>query len=173
MFASTEQDHISSSIVAGNHLKVWERALALRVSLQKPLDTANSLPAHESFTEGSSLVINQLKTQIEDLSGVLNQQVRLSSTEERSKKRKMSDLADPTDTLWASLIESQNALQTACWEPVLNKWHSRLNFGSENTKAKLRVFTQTMWDQVLNIFISLSSIFMCSFVLINFRLITC
>jgi len=31
---------------------------------------------------------------------------------------------------------------------VVNKWHARVNFGSEATKAKMRVFNKPIFDQV-------------------------
>lgn len=151
MFASTTQDHISASVNAGLHLHSWEKTLALRVSLQKPLDLANRLPSEFSVSDKGeiydhlSVLTNQLRKQVIDGSDLLNSEVQ-RSTSERPVKQKRA--ADDMDALWKDLYQAQTQLQTLRWEPVLNKWHARLNFGSEKTKAKLKVFTQTMWDQV-------------------------
>lgn len=155
MFASTTQDHISASVLAGLHLRSWEKTLALRVSIQKPMDLANRLPAEfavpsdgkgELF-ENLSVLTNQLKRQVHDMSDLLNSEVQRSSDKSVKHKAAKVDTGD-MDALWNDLYNAQNQLQTLRWEPVLNKWHARLNFGSEKTKAKLKVFTQTMWNQV-------------------------
>jgi len=154
MFASTTQDHISASVNAGLHLHSWEKTLALRVSLQKPLDLANRLPAEFSIADKGeiydnlSVLTNQLRKQLIDGSDMLSSEVHRSTLERPVKQKRVAADADDVDALWKDLYQAQNQLQTLRWEPVLNKWHARLNFGSEKTKAKLKVFTQTMWDQV-------------------------
>lgn len=155
MFASTTQDHISASVLAGLHLRAWEKALALRVSIQKPLDLANRLPAEfavskDSKDETSENLIgltNQLKRQVYDVADLLSSEVQRSSGQAVKSKSVRSETAD-IHTLWDDLYSAQTQLQTTRWEPILNKWHARLNFGSEKTKSKLKVFTQTMWNQV-------------------------
>lgn len=166
MFASTTQDHISASVLAGLHLRSWEKALALRVSIQKPLDLANRLPAEFSVVQNSkeeiyeniSTLTNQLKRQVFDVSDLLHTEVERSSGHASRTKVARSETTD-MDQLWNDLQAAQNQLQTSRWEPVLNKWHARLNFGSEKTKSKLKVFTQTMWDQVTNQSFQLSTFY--------------
>ena len=34
------------------------------------------------------------------------------------------------------------------WEAVVNKWHARLNFGSDKAQSNLRVFNQKIWEQI-------------------------
>eukprot|EP01032_Pedospumella_encystans_P027423 gene27423-30995_t len=154
MFASTTQDHISASVNAGLHLHSWEKTLALRVSLQKPLDLANRLPSEFGVSDKGeiydhlSVLTNQLRKQVLDGSDLLNSEVQRSTSERPVKQKRAAAGADDMDALWKDLYQAQTQLQTLRWEPVLNKWHARLNFGSEKTKAKLKVFTQTMWDQV-------------------------
>lgn len=150
MFAAVGENHLEASVVAANHLKIWERALALRVSLQKPIDSAGRLPvgelAEELDNEDVSCVnvalCGQLRKQACELTTILDTSA--------GGKRKLEDFSQCYDieTLWEDTLRTQSKLQKQNWEPVLNKWHARINFGSENTKAKLKVFTQTMWDQV-------------------------
>jgi hypothetical protein len=150
MFASKDDSHLSASVLASNQLKVWEGALALRVSLQKPMDGVGMLPVdvplfdsnHSDLAECATLLGRHLRKQTYELASVLDASAGL--------KRKAAELSEDcdVDTLWESTLRTQEALQKQKWEPVLNKWHARLNFGSEGTKAKLKVFTQTMWDQV-------------------------
>lgn len=149
MFSSTTQEHLTASALAGDHLKAWEKTLAFRVSLQKPLDLANQLPVTLNQNDYTlSSLSDQLHSQISTLSDLLGQQIlHADKTTTTSKKRKGSVGDD--EELWEQLYKQQSELQTTRWEPVLNKWHARLNFGSEKTKAKLKVFTQSMWDQVM------------------------
>lgn len=146
MFSNARDDHVAASVLAGNHMQAWEKSLALRVSLQKPLDLAASLPVGDISSSSESLV-NQLSKQLGTLSGVLEQEATRNGYKAKKRTASECDLQD-RDDVWESIQETQNFLQTERWEPVLNKWHARLNFGSEKTKAKLKVFTQTMWSQV-------------------------
>lgn len=34
------------------------------------------------------------------------------------------------------------------WETTVNKWHARLHFGSEQVKSKMKIFNQTVWEQI-------------------------
>ena len=137
MFSNARDDHVAASVLAGNHMQAWEKSLALRVSLQKPLDLAASLPVGDISSSSESLV-NQLSKQLGTLSGVLEQEATRNGYKAKKRTASECDLQD-RDDVWESIQETQN---------FLHKWHARLNFGSEKTKAKLKVFTQTMWSQV-------------------------
>jgi hypothetical protein len=143
MFASSDRDHVAASVLANDYAKMWENTLALRVSLQKPLDTAGQLPSDNEPI--SQAVCDQLRSRLAELSLVTE-----LVTQKSERKRKLVDDSKgrTIDEEWEHIISSQSDLQSSKWEPTLNKWHARLNFGSEATKAKLKVFTQTMWDQV-------------------------
>lgn len=156
MFAASSHDYESASRQAVHHLKAWEKVLALRVSLQKPLDTSSSLPASEergNMDESAESLCSSLKRHMADLTNVLCESQQTSGDQQVSASRKrknenLCDVSDSVDDLWEKTCRVQSTLQRESWEPVLNKWHARLNFGSENTKAKLKVFTQTLWSQV-------------------------
>ena len=149
MFSATTQEHLTASALAGDHLKAWEKTLAFRVSLQKPLDLANQLPlAFNHADDTVSALTNQIRSQMSALSDLLEQQIVHTDKATATLKKKKGS-AEDDDELWEQLYKQQSELQTTRWEPVLNKWHARLNFGSEKTKAKLKVFTQSMWDQVM------------------------
>ena len=49
---------------------------------------------------------------------------------------------------WGNIISHQDQLQVR-WESIMNKWHARLNFGSEKSKAKLKVLSHSLWEQVI------------------------
>jgi hypothetical protein len=160
MFAANNHDYEAASLQAVHHLKAWERALALRVSLQKPLDTSSALPAAEQaaglpipIDDSVETLSSTLRRHLVDLTNILweTQQVSGDKQVPASRKRKNENacaMVDSLDVLWEKTSKIQTTLQLEKWEPVLNKWHARLNFGSENTKAKLKVFTQTLWSQV-------------------------
>lgn len=146
MFSDTNDNHLSASNLANGHLKVWESALALRVSLQKPLDGSSLLPVGALVDAGDS----EIPVKMKGLGELLAKQIiELTSALDTyaGVKRKANEIAD-LDRQWEMTLQTQTQLQKQKWEPVLNKWHARLNFGSESSKAKLKVFTQTMWDQV-------------------------
>ena len=156
MFSATTQDHLSASALAGVHLNAWEKTLALRVSLQKPLDLANQLPLSIDHNDDTlKSLSDQLRNQMSALSDLLEQQVVNHDRSLSVVKKKKVD-SDEDGELWEQLYKQQSELQETRWEPVLNKWHARLNFGSEKTKAKLKVFTQSMWNQVMQFLFSLS-----------------
>lgn len=148
MFSSTTQEHLTASALAGDHLKAWEKTLAFRVSLQKPLDLANQLPITLDYQDAPlESLSEQLHNQVCVLSDLLDQQIVRDEKSLVGIKKKKTAVDDDL-ALWEQLYTQQTEFQTTRWEPVLNKWHARLNFGSEKTKAKLKVFTQSMWDQV-------------------------
>jgi hypothetical protein len=51
------------------------------------------------------------------------------------------------DEIWRSIKDVQTDLRQN-WRPVVDKWHARLNYGSEASKAKLKVLSTSVWDQV-------------------------
>ena len=165
MFSTTTNDHIVASELAGHQLRAWEKALALRVSLQKPMDLASRLPVNldmihtdgsDEMQENIKILNKQLRVQLRTVSDLLSSEAERSTklTDPTSaKKRKgdaltAADKEQDLDQMWEQIYKPQQQLQTERWEPILNKWHARLNFGSEKTKAKMKVFTHTMWNQV-------------------------
>ena len=135
---------------ANLHINSWEQNLSLRIRLQKSIDAANKLPVGNSMTilceqpdckTNQSEISKESKTLLRNLTASL---VELAGEDKRMSKN-------------ISLDEDWNILSTVItkkmrprWENVLNKWHSRLNFGSEKVKSGLKVFNYTIWDQVFN-----------------------
>jgi hypothetical protein len=151
MIFSDVHDHVSASSLAHLNINVWDSALALRVHLQKPLDLAGRLPAnlnlveHPEFTHEVNILCSTLKSYVVDSSDLLDLEAKRVSGV--LGKRKI-DYSMSDDVMWERIVESQNVLQKTRWQPTVNKWHARQNFGSEKAKAKMKVFSQTLWDQV-------------------------
>ena len=154
MFAAGRDDdddveQQSASTAAIEQVKLWETIIGLRISLQRSLDTSNQLPSNECFTEavessktGGQQVVavkDSLKGLLCDLNHLLDIQSKDSSS---SKKRKINQ-----DINWDDVIRTQNKFRPS-WESTVNKWHARLHFGSEQVKSKMKVFNQTIWEQV-------------------------
>lgn len=159
-----------ASVAAADQVKAWEKALSLRISLQKSLDLANRLPLFcassddsgdekseeesESEAESGMEISKQLATLQETCMGlvrglheVLDIQVDSSDTltsAKKGKKRRTRD--DDDEIMWSTIEDTQRNLRPR-WEAVVNKWHSRLHFGTEGN-AKMKSFKQTLWDQV-------------------------
>ena len=140
MFATSSNSSAAISAIAGDEIKAWERALSLRISLQKVLDSANKLSYIPDHLR-SNLDLAELQTKSFDLlSGVHD----VLATQTNSKKRK---LTGDIDEDWTELCQTQELLQPQ-WEETINKWHSRLNFGSFEATSKMKTFKQSLWEQV-------------------------
>ena len=154
MFAQSSADQLRASSLANEHTKGWEQLLALRISLQKSIDIGNKLPCEEyeevyqadkELNEARNDLCSDLRTVLGDLTNVLNAQAEVIPSETEfngSTKRKRN-----SDISWEDVIASQNHMDPY-WEKVVNKWHARLNFGSEQNKSKLKTFNHSVWNQV-------------------------
>jgi hypothetical protein len=124
----------------------WEKTLAVRISMQQVMDQVNTFPVlPEAFVEESELVTSELHQHLQKtLNGLVD---ILDSQCDRNRKvsRKRQPIKSSED--WSKVIEPQQILHPK-WESVVNKWHARTHFGSEEKKANLKVFNQTIWDQV-------------------------
>jgi hypothetical protein len=156
--AGSQTQRVAASLAAHN-IKIWEKTLSFRISLQKIVDTANKLKniqgveIQEDVLDGVATVTDNgdavvvtkeklvhLVTQLHDL---LEAQIRPKAA---GKKRKTFD-GDDLDATWNNICSLQDDLQPR-WEETLNKWHSRLNFGSFDATSKMKTFKQTLWQQV-------------------------
>ena len=150
MFPTTTNNHLSASRLASNHLKTWEKTLGLRICLQKPLDLANKLPLCSdkyptNVVEQSNDFHKNLKNSLYCIQEILSSEVERCCTYENESKRVKTHHSN--EVSWGNISDSQDKLQTR-WETIMNKWHARLNFGSEKNKAKLKVFNHSLWEQV-------------------------
>jgi Apoptosis antagonizing transcription factor len=144
-----EDEQQSSSKAATDNVKLWETIIGLRISLQRSLDIGNKIPGAEFLDQFSSSdkqcgqsvvqVKDGLKGLLGDLNHLLEVQAKDSSS---SKKRKLNE-----DLKWEDIVATQQKFRPS-WETTVNKWHARLHFGSEQVKSKMKVFNQTIWEQV-------------------------
>ena len=147
MSVLTSESRINASQQAQLHLKIWESSLSLRITLQKALETANKLPlinctAIESDSVYPSIDISHLESAIESIFAMLQPQQGPVSSAESKRKRKRGE-----NIVWED-ISSQHKTNRLKWENVLNKWNSRLHFGSKDSQSKMKTFKQTYWEQV-------------------------
>lgn len=133
-------------LFAGAQVTAWEKTLAVRISMQQIMDQVNTFPVlPDSFVDDSELINSELHVQLQKtLNGLVD---ILDSQCDRNRKvsRKRQPIKSSED--WKSVVEPQELLQPQ-WESVVNKWHARTHFGSEEKKANLKIFNQTIWDQV-------------------------
>jgi hypothetical protein len=143
----------AAALAAAEHIKVWEKTLSYRITLQKLVDNANKLAcatedvrqyADNEAVSALRETNSQLVAQVKEL---LELQQTPSSESRRSTKRKLDDFGDDLDGAWQSICSVQNSLQPR-WEETINKWHSRLNFGTFDATSKMKTFKQTLWQQV-------------------------
>lgn len=150
--AATGQDQlVQASHRANALLGEFDELLSLRIALQKPLDTANKLPAHdlksiskslsedgqEDFNEQQAAILQSLEQASSSLLSVL-----AGDDSSLKKKRKAS-----VDSLWEEVSSVQDTLQVR-WQQTLDKWAARLHYGSEKARAQLKVFNQSAWGQI-------------------------
>ena len=164
MFASSHDENIAASEVAGQHMQIWEQSLGLRIHLQKAVDLSNKLPLLISSNRNSEVSENLSSTSIclenmlVEVMDTLEQQNSLHhpnkgiSDRTKSKKRLREKLESgkPKENcklIWGEIIKVQEELKPK-WKATLEKWHARVHFGSEHKKSKLKVFNQSIWEHV-------------------------
>lgn len=138
MFADQTGDEIAAAR-AIQHVNAFEQLLGLRISLQSSVDLCAKLPLFESDEFISSDADNASAVLGEAL-GVLSKPLREAAG---SGSRGSS-------TAWNDIEQPQLVLEQK-WKRVIDKWHARLNFGSEHVKSKLKVLNYSIWDQVEDI----------------------
>ena len=136
MFASSKLiDLNESSLAAKNELKKFDKILGLRIGVQRALDIANKLPLKSSIISNNDNN-NELYEEINNkINHLLSESISLlnfnnhndnNNDTKKNKKRKK-------DIIWDDVVSSQSELKPE-WERVINKFHSRLHFGSEQKK---------------------------------------
>jgi hypothetical protein len=146
----TKSASLNSNAVEFAKLQVsaWENILALRISLQQVTDRINTLPLLEFRSDDlSEIQSNDFNRALNDILSetydILSYQVPSSTVGKSSTKKRKSRSIE-----WKDVISIQETLFPN-WERVINKWHARTHFGSEKKKSSLRVFNQTVFDQVI------------------------
>lgn len=141
-------DDQQSAPIARTHMEIWENILGFRISLQSICDKFNEFPVLSSPSiefptdDIKKFHQNDLKLGLQTLLQETNELLTQQSPNLVQKKRKL----DSTPT-WDEIYETQEELSEE-WKDVINKWHARTHFGSEKKKSSLKVFNQTIWDQV-------------------------
>lgn len=149
----------SSSVAASEQQRCWEQLLSFRISLQRGLDIGNQLPvlahlleSNKSDNEEDDIIKNETNNNLTEILTDLHQMLGSQSanndndSKSNNKKRKNKN-NDEDDITWEKIQATQVNLRDH-WESTINKWHARLHFGSEQKKSKMRVFNQTIWEQV-------------------------
>jgi len=166
----------AASLAASSQSKSWEQALVVRIALQKGLETANKLPvrlgdgqgdedddkedrhgdnvdADSSAEEARNGLCSTILGLISSLNGALEVQLADGGKGEGKTNRRLSkkpregEEDGDDDELWEKLQGTQKRLRVG-WEETVNKWHARMHFGSEKNKSTMRVFNQTIWEQI-------------------------
>lgn len=143
---------------ANAQIKAWEQLLSIRISLQKMSDTINRFPtvdnlnmlleADEAVRESTTELSNGFGQILSEFANILDSQINEntqdSTNNSSSRKRKDSSSTTPS---W-EYIDSLQSLSQSRWEKVVNIHHSRMHFGSEQAKSRLKVFNQSVWGQI-------------------------
>jgi protein AATF/BFR2 len=166
LYNGSSRDLQATSDAAISHSSVYEKVLNYRINLQKSIDLCNFLPLldaevdqdehvndvkemllgdeelassrHELLDEFENILGNMRDT----LFGMGNVEDN-NSNKKDSKKKKRKVAFD-----WDNLYEMQKRMKTERWEPVINKCYARVNYGSEQKKSSMKVFKQTLFDQM-------------------------
>lgn len=144
-----EDKQQSASAAATDQVKLWETIIGLRISLQRSIDTSNKLPNADHIShavksdQAGANQLAEVKDGLKGLLGDLNHLLEIQAEGSSStKKRKVNE-----ELQWVDIAQMQQKLRPS-WESTVNKWHARLHFGSEQVKSKMKVFNQTIWEQV-------------------------
>eukprot|EP01038_Epipyxis_sp_PR26KG_P010553 gene10553-14178_t len=153
MFAKSSNSNEKIGSLVTEYTKLYDSTLGLRVSLQKVVDEGNKLPLF--VADDNNIVSNEeynslqsnAKTLLKCLAATVDLQVdnndHNNSKLINNNKRKRED----NDLSWDDIIAPQTKMMNK-WEIVLNRWHARLNFGSESVKSKMKVFNHSLTQQV-------------------------
>jgi len=148
--ASLGQQLSASAVAATEQVKAWESLLELRIGLQRALDLGNRLPlAFDddilSTAEDLAGVADAKGDLVVELEGLLHEMTGLleMQTDETTGARRGGGSA----AAWTRIESAHEGLRDS-WESTVNKWHARVHFGSEKVKSKMKVFNQTIWQQI-------------------------
>ena len=146
------------------------KLLTVRISLQQVIDESNKFPVleNESGSSGDCTLEQQsnpfsdgLYSILGDMVDMLQQQVPEGETDTDTdtetesiasgkKRRRSSSISKqgPGRKLgWKQVLAPQRRLQPH-WAEVMHREHARSHFGSEQKQARLKVFNNSIWDQV-------------------------
>ena len=166
LYNGSSRDLQATSDAAISHSNMYEKALNYRINLQKTIDLSNSLPLMEAAVgnNGLSEEVRQMlesdealstcrRELVDEFENILSNMHDIlldigagggSDNDQREgKKKKRKDALE-----WDTLYELQKKMKVEKWEPVINKCYARVNYGSEQKKSSMKVFKQTLFDQM-------------------------
>ena len=117
--------------------------LELRIALQRGLDIANTFPIEDDYkalvehnhaVQSSHALVEELSALLKDMHQLLTSQI--------------NEEQEPKDLDTWEVIESTVSSAKRSWEPIVNKWHARKNFGSEAVNSKLKVLNTNVFDGI-------------------------
>ena len=108
------------------------------------MDNSNKLPVLNDDSSVRHDLENNHNNYDECLENCSSALRSLTATAEQSSSS--FSPADDEEMTWERLYAPQKLRED--WEAVVNKWHARLNFGSEKAQSNLRVFNQKIWEQI-------------------------
>lgn len=143
MFSSNlELDEAKIARQALQQIKAFEQIIGLRILLQVPLDVSSQLPVNTGdFSLLKYAEVGRIRNDCETL---LNEFMSCACSTDSSLIHSSTTLSDA----WNSVHNQQISMEKN-WKQVVDKWHARVNFGSEHVKSKLKVLNFSVWDQVL------------------------
>jgi hypothetical protein len=143
----------NDSLFGKKQIELYEKILGFRISLQQSLDEVNKFPILSDLELDIQDIKKKRKLEsnipLKDLVRTSIQLLESQITHDTNMKTKSigEDNFD-YDMYWNKILDIQQRLQSDSWEPIVNMWHTRVHFGNEHSKSKLKVFNQTLWDQV-------------------------
>ncbi len=166
LYNGSSRDLQATSDAAISHSNMYEKVLNYRINLQKTIDLSNSLPLMEVAVENDGLSENvrqmlqsdetlstsrsELVDEFENILGNMHDillDIGVSggsdNNQKEGKKKKRKEVFE-----WNKLYEIQKKMKVEKWEPVINKCYARVNYGSEQKKSSMKVFKQTLFDQM-------------------------
>jgi protein AATF/BFR2 len=152
IFSKRSSSSLEAADVASEQVKAYEQLLALRICTQKVLDEGNKFPCIDldsDITDESeyAALSSGLQKGLRTVCSYLESQVEDSTSSSKKNKRRRSSLGDDSLIEWEDVVAPQESLQDS-WESIVNKQYSRLHYGSEKTHSKMKVFNQTLWEQI-------------------------
>ena len=127
--------------------KAWDHLLRARIALQRTVDICNTLPVMNGNVTSNEQITcsNILKRSLIEIQDAVTIQEPINNVGTPSMKKSKIDI--DSDQLWLRLEQSHKSLVPE-WKNIIDKWNSRMNFGHESGKSKLKVLNYSMWDQI-------------------------
>ena len=150
MFKSSSRDNVNQLALSKRAKELatkYEKMLSVRISLQKVIDEVNILPSSSSSlttltnnANNNNYNKNEQQKALEceeNIELVLNKMVDIYH-----QQSKLTNYHDDVSVL-DEKINNMMSSMTDKWSPIINKLHSKMNFGNEKMQGNMKVFNQT------------------------------